>query len=197
MSKKASYFKSKKGFSLIELLCAVVIMAIVVSATATGLAVSYQSIMVGSAQDRASAKAQEYCDVIMTYIQYTPAHDPTVGIYTTGTESDPDKNMLFNLSGGEHCLISTPDISDPTRPDVLGQIRNATHPQMQQLANDFALGSRVKNDEEPYFIIKKNGEYDNHGTKYVSYQITAYVDYGKGKYTAYCTGSVTKPKFQP
>ena len=50
MSKKSSYFKSKKGFSLIELLCAVVIMAIVVSATATGLAVSFKSIMIGSAR---------------------------------------------------------------------------------------------------------------------------------------------------
>ena len=195
MSKKSSYFKSKKGFSLIELLCAVVIMAIVVSATATGLAVSYQSIMIGSAQDKASAKAQEYCDVIMTYIQYTPAHDPTVGVYVSGTESDPDKNILFNLGEGADCIISTPDASDPTRLDVLQQIKNATHPQMQQLADDYALSSHTKNDEIPYFIIKKNGEYDNGGIKFVSYQITAYVDYGKGKYTAYCTGSVTKPKY--
>ncbi len=190
MSKKSSYFKSKKGFSLIELLCAVVIMAIVVSATATGLAVSYKSIMIGSVQDKASAKAQEYCDVIMTYVQVTPSHDPTVGIYDA-----PENNMLFKLSEGDDCIVNFPDPSNPTdtTPDILGQIRNATEPNMVQLA-DTSLVSSHKNDDEPYFVIKKNGEYDNNGTTYVSYQITVYVDYGNGDYTTSCTGSVTKPQ---
>lgn len=197
MSKKSSYFKSKKGFSLIELLCAVVIMAIVVSATATGLAVSFKSIMIGSAQDQASAKAQEYCDIIMTYVQNTPSHDPTVGSYIAGTESDPDKNLLFNLGVGmgDKCKFNN---------NVMAQIVLATKTDdpavcdpIVQLDDESAVNSRTKNDREPYFVVKKNGEYDNNGVKYVSYQITAYVDYGNGKYTTYCTGSVTRPKYQP
>ncbi|MEE1061115.1 MAG: type II secretion system protein [Ruminococcus sp.] len=196
MSKKASYFKSKKGFSLIELLCAVVIMAIVVSATATGLAVSYKSIMIGSTQDKASAKAQEYCDIIMTYVQNTPSHDPTSTSYIAGTESDPSKNLLFDLTKGSKCKFTT---------DVMEQVIAATgtlpdptkDTAIEQLNDKAAVEARVKNDDKPYFIVEKNGTFEHNGIKFVSYQITTYVDYGNGKYTTYCTGSVTRPKYQP
>ena len=59
------HFKSKKGFSLLELICAIMIMAIAVSATATGLAISYESITKNSLMNKASAKAQMYCDIVM------------------------------------------------------------------------------------------------------------------------------------
>ena len=52
------YLKSKKGFSLLELVCAIMIMAIAVSATATGLNISNQSITKNRHMDKASAKAQ-------------------------------------------------------------------------------------------------------------------------------------------
>lgn len=188
MSKKSSYFKSKKGFSLIELLCAVVIMAIVVSATATGLAVSYKSIMIGSVQDKASAKAQEYCDVIMTYVQCTPAHDPSLPY----TPSDPAKNLLFDQTAYD---LTTGQSYYKVKPDVLTQIQNATDSSIIQLNSESEVASH-SDDNEPYFVIKKNGEYDSSGT-YVSYQITVYVDYGNGDYTTSCTGSITRPKYQP
>ena len=73
------YLKSKKGFSLLELVCAIMIMAIAVSATATGLNISNQSITKNSLMDKASAKAQMYCDVIMTYVEKTPSNDPYDG----------------------------------------------------------------------------------------------------------------------
>ena len=71
------HFKSKKGFSLLELICAIMIMAIAVSATATGLAISYESITKNSLMNKASAKAQMYCDIVMTYVEKTPSHNPT------------------------------------------------------------------------------------------------------------------------
>ena len=53
------------------------IMAIAVSATATGLAISYESITKNSLMNKASAKAQMYCDIVMTYVEKTPSHNPT------------------------------------------------------------------------------------------------------------------------
>lgn len=196
MSKKSSYFKSKKGFSLLELLCAVVIMAIVVSATATGLAVSYKSIVIGSEQDKASAKAQEYCDIIMTYVQFTPSHDPSLVSYVSGDKSDPAKNLLFDLTKGNKCMFTA---------DVMNQVIAATgtlpdpavDTAIEQIIDRAHADSRTKNDDKPYFIVEKNGNFNNNGVDYVSYQITVFVDYGNSNYTTYCTGSVTRPKYQP
>ena len=185
MSKKSSYFKSKKGFSLLELLCAVVIMAMVVSATATGLAVSFESIMMGSAKDKASAKAQEYCDIIMTYVEYTPCHD-----YSTPLPAgvDTSKNKLFDtLPSSTPYYLFDAVVMNNLDSDISG---------IQQLKNQAEVNTRTKADNEPYFIIEKNGYYlDASGVEYVSYQVTVYMDYGNGKYTTYCTGSVTKPKY--
>ena len=194
MSKKSSYFKSKKGFSLIELLCAVVIMAIVVSATASGLAVSYKSIVIGGEQDKASAKAQEYCDIIMTYIQYTPANDPETVIPHGVQGYSADYNLLFDpgFDPGNNFKFNN---------DVLNQIVSATKTQpdptkdtaIEQRSTERAAADR--NDDKPYFIVTKNGKYTSSGIEYISYQVTVYVDYGNGKYTTTCTGSVTKPQF--
>ena len=87
------YLKSKKGFSLLELVCAIMIMAIAVSATATGLNISNQSITKNSLMDKASAKAQMYCDVIMTYVEKTPSNDPYDG-WDSLTEA---QRMLINF----------------------------------------------------------------------------------------------------
>lgn len=58
------------------------IMAIAVSATATGLNISNQSITKNSLMDKASAKAQMYCDVIMTYVEkHRQMIHMTVGIH--------------------------------------------------------------------------------------------------------------------
>lgn len=87
------HFKSKKGFSLLELICAIMIMAIAVSATATGLAISYESITKNSLMNKASAKAQMYCDIVMTYVEKTPKIDSTIQTNINDVVNDLDNSM--------------------------------------------------------------------------------------------------------
>lgn len=174
--KKFAYLKSKKGFSLVELLCAVVIMAIVVSCTATGLAVSYRSIILSSLKDQASAKAQEYCDVIMTTVQHTPSNEPgTIG-------ADDSKNNLF--------ASSVVDIKHTLKTNVQTYIDTTCGVSLDQVT-DSQAESRVWAEDDVYYYIKNIGQ---HGS-YINYEIKVYVTYGSasGGHVTYCKGTVSKP----
>lgn len=189
MSKKAISFKSKRGMSLVELLCAIVIMAIVVSCTATGLAVSYRSIILNGEHDKASARAQEYCDVLMTAIQNTPSNEPgTVG-------ADATKNKLFDK-----------DVLDPKhtlKPEVwnyVAAVINRTTPTDNfDQVQDSDVDYRDWKYNDVFFYIKPIGTH----TKYIDYEVKVYVTYGgaedevthntikTGQITS-CKGTVTK-----
>lgn len=105
--------KSKKGFSLLELLCAIMIIAIVVGATATGLAVSYKSITLGGEKDRANARAQEYCDIVMTYVENAPITLPfDCDFYTF---SDSTKGQLNIDIADITCYTTKTDLNTRTK----------------------------------------------------------------------------------
>lgn len=169
MKKKSSYFKSKKGFSLLELLCAVVVIAIVVAGTASGLAVSHRSILIGAEKDKASARAQEYCDIIMTYVEYTPDSD------------------LFSNTGS--CILES-GIKTKIENDIKEGNSNVTEITQTTVA-DAEDVSRAKNNSVPYFVITKTGMSPTEDSELVSYEITVYVDYANSA-TTYCTGTVAK-----
>lgn len=177
MKKKSSYFKSKKGFSLLELLCAVVVIAIVVAGTASGLAVSHRSILIGAEKDKASARAQEYCDIIMTYVEYTP------------------DSHLFSNTGS--CELKD-DIKGKIENDIKEGNSNVTEIKQTTAAEAEAV-TREKNNAVPCFVIAKSetsGDNSDSGSDsgsggLVFYEITVYVDYANSA-TTYCTGTVAK-----
>ncbi|MCQ2514168.1 MAG: hypothetical protein MJ089_03625 [Ruminococcus sp.] len=187
MNKK--YFKSKKGLSLAELLCAVCIMAIAVAAASSGLSVAYTAILDCSARDQAASNAQRACDIIMTIVEHTPSNDPDCPI------ADPDqqaKNLLFNEYDFKYKLddfifyeICNGIIVDGATLDIdmLEQVDNANN-------HDWNKGSY-------YFTIKKAGSYaytlrdTTENKTMITYEITAYYDYGKNN-VASCVGSVSK-----
>lgn len=142
---------NKRGISLAELMCAVLIMSISVSATARALATSYRSITLGYCRDRASAISQEYCDVIMSYIEYTPSIDP--GYYTfmqakssdvgSNHAADTYKNALFAYgsevtnSSDYHVGISSNNVTYPKlKEDVIADRINPATIQMDNGDND-------------------------------------------------------------
>lgn len=180
------YFKSKKGFSLLELLCAVMIMAIAVSATAVGLNISNQSITKNSLMNKASAKAQMYCDIIMTYVEVTPSHDPSVS-WNGWTEDYKSKNKLF-INGSNYEFVD--DIKTQISNDIKSLDTNITDViQSTNISNEDIDATKVK------YVIEKEGSYTtSENIDMVSYKITVYVDYGTNGRTS-CTGVVTKTKY--
>ena len=176
---------NKKGFSLLELLCAVMIMAIAVSATATGLAISYQSITKNTMMNQASAKAQMYCDVIMTYVEKTPSNDP----YASSLSSEQvNKNKLFAPSSD---YIFKDEIKDNIKTDVTNLDSSMTDANQYKKTD---IDTRTFNNAEVAYVIDGVGSYTNsEGVDMVSYEITVYINYGNNG-TATCTGVVTKTK---
>lgn len=178
---------NKKGFSLLELLCAVMIMAIAVSATATGLAISYQSITKNTLMNKASAKAQMYCDVIMTYVEKTPSDDPN----ESWTSRDTSENKLFAMQPNTTYRL-TNDVTNKIKTDVAALDASMTDAKQYDSSS---INSRAFNASEVAYVIDREGSYTtNAGVEMASYKITVYVNYGTNGIVN-CTGIVTKPKF--
>lgn len=139
--------KSKKGFSLLELLCAVLIIAIVVGATATGLAISYKSVTLGGIKDKANAKAQEYCDILMTYVENVSSIPSSASGYYSLV--DADENNLENDIPAIKCYTNKNNLDAKIK----------------------------KTDDVYYTITSSGDINKADGTKLTSYEITVYVDY--------------------
>ena len=183
------YLKSKKGFSLLELVCAIMIMAIAVSATATGLNISNQSITKNSLMDKASAKAQMYCDVIMTYVEKTPSNDPYDG-WDSLTEAQKNANKLFADTPNQTYTF-TSDIQSNIDTDV--KALDNTFSAKQYASAD--IDNRDFNKNDVAYKIKKEGTYINpDGISMVSDKVTVYIDYGTTDPTS-GTGIITKSKY--
>lgn len=133
---------NKRGISLAELMCAVLIMSISVSATARALATSYRSITLGYCRDRASAISQEYCDVIMSYIEYTPSIDPGYYDFISSSVGDADNDLFaygseVTNSSDYHVGISSDKVIYPKlKEDVIADRINPATIQMDNGDND-------------------------------------------------------------
>lgn len=68
LKSKLKKFNSKKGLTLIELIVAITIMMIVISASVHGINISYRSALLGAAKNDAQSLAQRNCDIIMSAI---------------------------------------------------------------------------------------------------------------------------------
>lgn len=66
LKNKKLKFNSKKGFTLIELIVAIMILLIVISASVRGISISYRSALLGAEKNDAQSLAQRNCDIIMS-----------------------------------------------------------------------------------------------------------------------------------
>lgn len=143
---------NKSGISLLELIVAIIIIAIVVSGTVTGLAISYRSVLIGAEKDKSSSLSQKYCDVIMTAVQNntdSDLFDPVSSITIKPT-------MLTNLI--DDCEIST----------------------LTQITDEAALSALSPKPKKgaTYFSIENKAPKIYRITTYVYYTDTAYITCG-------------------
>lgn len=204
---KSKYFKSKKGFSLMELLCAILILAIVVSATATGLAVSYTSITTGSVKNKASSLCQEYCDILMTYIEIKKSTDPCSGITLDGTNNE----LFLGSTGGSSNEYM---LNGPVHGNFKDDIRDSWDAFSDASLADFdsyitqykasKINTHVKKKNRVYYTVENVGKYSYEDksvspsvtVEYINYKVTVYIDYTDTN-TMHCSGIVSKPKIAP
>lgn len=137
--------------------------------------------------NKASAKAQMYCDIVMTYVEKTPSHNPTS---VWDSSLDLSKNKLFANQPNTGLKFDS-TIQTNINDDV-----NALDNSMTAKQYDTAsISSRDFNTSEMAYVVEFQGKYvNNEGKKMVSYKITTYVDYGTNGTTT-CKGIVTKPEF--
>ena len=101
--------------------------------------------------DKASAKAQMYCDVIMTYVEKTPSNDPYDG-WDSLTDAQKNANKLFNTPPNQTYAITSDiknKIDTPIYEQISTQIKNAVLegkaaeneqlPSIRQLAKDLKI----------------------------------------------------------
>lgn len=163
-------FNNKKGVSLLELLVAVIILAIVVSATATGLAASYRSVQVGAEKDKDSSLTQKYCDIIMSSIQ---------------TKSETD---LFNPAGSVGPLSLTDAQRGFVENDTVSTIKQ--YKSLTDIESAAAAGT-IKKDDFCYVIDKKDKVSSPTVTTYDVYTVHVYAYYTDTAYVEY-SGKVKK-----
>ncbi|MEE0265242.1 MAG: type II secretion system protein [Acutalibacteraceae bacterium] len=99
---KRRKFNSKKGITLVELIVAIMILLIVISATVRGLSVSYRSAMMGAMRNDAQSLAQRNCDIIMSSI-VSLAEKGTA--FTTAAEIDTLRGNFTDH--GSYCEINS------------------------------------------------------------------------------------------
>lgn len=165
------YIKSKKGFSLLELIVAVIILCIVISATVTGLAMSYNSILVGAEKDNMSSIAQKNCDIIMAVIDSA----------SQSNEADVFEGMTYKLK-------------DTVNVNQYTEVLHGTDVYAEGIEpTDDISNVADKQKGKAYYNITKTKLKENVGSEeYSLYTINTYVFYADEKYVT-CTGTVTKP----
>lgn len=194
LKKKAKKFNSKKGFTLIELIVAIMIMLIVVSASVRGITISYRSAMLGAAKNDAQSVAQRNCDIIMTTIvsnvekqTFTAADIPTLGglfhdhncnrFSVSYEETLRDEDIALHLPAGGYNSAKYAAIQ--SEPDGVEKVKILQ-------ASNYASDS-TKNYQ--YYTIKKTRKTIN-GEDYLLFHITTYVFYTEKGFVT-CEGEVS------
>lgn len=198
LKNKLKKFNSKKGFTLVELIVAVMILMIVISASVQGLNISYRSTLMGAAKNDAQSMAERNCDIIMSAIVTTVEN-------TTYSHSEVDdlKGLLetpgpgpvgFSASSG---MLN--DIGNDTYIYLSGGYNSAQYAPIQQVVgNASAVESKRASETDDkkfqYFTIDKSERTmtSTAGARktYQVYRITTYVYYSDKGYVT-CEGEVS------
>jgi len=89
-----NYWKSKKGTTMVEVLAAVLILAIVVTAVLTSISFSQRTILSESTQGDAAAQAQNLADTLIAKLH----GQPTVERAKEAADSITDAEMVDDFS---------------------------------------------------------------------------------------------------
>lgn len=190
LKNKQKKFNSKKGFTLLELIVAIMILMIVISASVQGLNISYRSAMLGAAKNDAQSLAERNCDIIMSAI-VTNVEKKT---FTTGTLDTLDG--MFVSGSTEFSAATMVDIVDDLGINLTtGGYNAAQYATIQQVAGNATAVKNKRGTETndnlkyQYFTIERSDVTLN-GKTYQKYRITTYVYYTTNSYIT-CEGEVS------
>ncbi|MEE0929519.1 MAG: type II secretion system protein [Acutalibacteraceae bacterium] len=177
LSKKKRRINSKKGLTLLELIVAIIILLMVISATVSGLNLSYRSVLIGAEQDDAQSLAQRDCDIIMAAISRNAENGTLSGnINGSGTSTSFDSGFFTMIQDDIRLnLYSTDSLHvqtgyDPSSYDIIEQC-----PLGGPVADPDIKKQYVKIDQEERKLTSTE---DGSIMTYDVYKITVYVYYG-------------------
>lgn len=197
LNNKKLKFNSKKGFTLIELIVAIMILLIVIGASVRGISISYRSAMLGAEKNDAQSIAQRNCDIIMsaivTNVEKKTFRDDNIDTLDDMIRSDgkgfnnilPDKAYLNWISGD--AAMNLPN----------GVYNSGQYHDLQQVVGDAVKVNDQKvidfgsdpNKKYQYFTLSRT-EKEIGSSKYQVYKITTYVYYTEKAYVT-CEGEVS------
>lgn len=196
LKNKKLKFNSKKGFTLLELIVAVMILLIVISASVRGISISYRSALLGAEKNDAQSLAQRNCDIIMsaltTHVENkkftdTSTLDGMVTINGNGFEP-PYRGWIYNdikmvLDEGGYDTEQYKDIQQ-----VLGGDSDVKKRKENDAKADKAALQPVKKYQ--YFTLDCTERQIGSGPKHQVYKVTTYVYYTDNGFVT-CEGEVS------
>lgn len=195
---KRRQFNSKKGMTLVELIVAIMILLIVVSATVRGLTVSYRSAMMGAVKNDAQSVAQRNCDIIMSSIvsiaetgTFTPGTVDTLGdnLVNRYTHCDISPNFDFNIKKDSEMSFEFLGMNVAYEQDKYVEIEPIN-------GNQAVVAAQQSNDKDDplkkgkrlqYYTISRTNR--TIGETYQVYKVTTYVYYTDNAFVT-CEGEV-------
>ncbi len=194
LSKKKRRINSKKGLSLLELIVAIIILLLVISATVSGLNLSYRSVLMGAEKDDAQSLAQRNCDIIMSAISKNAENGTLSGkINGSGAATSFESSFFSTLQSDMELNLYTTDLLgvktgyDPTLYTDIEQYPAGGSP----TADPNKKKQYVKIEQEERELTSTDGT----TTKYDVYKITTYVYYGnENNMYITCEGEVNVEK---
>lgn len=200
LKNKKLKFNSKKGFTLIELIVAVMILLVVISASVRGVSISYRSALLGAEKNDAQSLAQRNCDIIMSAIvtnveNKTFANEYTLdGMVRFGGDgfANNGSNTYLDWVCDDTDIILENDIGyDKDQYAELKQVVGGVEDVKSQKADDVldARTSLQPIKKYQYFTLSRKQKEIGSST-YQVYKITTYVYYAENAYVT-CEGEVS------
>lgn len=200
LKNKKLKFNSKKGFTLIELIVAVMILLVVISASVRGVSISYRSALLGAEKNDAQSLAQRNCDIIMSAIvtnveNKTFANEYTLdGMVRFGGDgfANNGSNTYLDWVCDDTDIILENDIGyDKDQYAELKQVVGGVEDVKSQKADDVldARTSLQPIKKYQYFTLSRKQK-EIGGPTYQVYKITTYVYYSDNGFVT-CEGEVS------
>lgn len=176
LSKKKRRINSKKGFSLLELIVAIIILLLVISATVSGLQMSYRSVIIGAEKDDAQSLAQRNCDIVMAAISKSAENGTLAGnIIDAGATASFDPGFFSHIQGDIDLLLySTDSLGVQTGYDPGQYLQVEQYPGGHLTADPNYKKQYIQLQTENRDVVSVDGTV----TTYKVYKITVYVYYG-------------------
>lgn len=200
LKNKKLKFNSKKGFTLIELIVAVMILLVVISASVRGVSISYRSALLGAEKNDAQSLAQRNCDIIMSAIVTNVENRAFTNEYTLDGMVRFDGDGFVN-NGSNTYLDWVCDDTDIILENNIGYDKDQ-YAEIKQVVGGVEEVKAKKSDDvldaktslQPikkyqYFTLSRTEKKISDST-YQVYKITTYVYYSDNGFVT-CEGEVS------